>query len=86
MKEYCKGIGVYPIGNLTLSNTTMACMESMHTISTPLWTGIVRDLYQNKEQGMIFLVINAFFTCKVVVLAGMNFKSQINVYFSLALK
>lgn len=57
MKEYCKSIGVYPIGNLTLSNTTMACMESMHTNPTPLWTGIVRDLYEKKEQGMTFLVL-----------------------------
>lgn len=57
MKEYCKSIGVYPIGNLTLSNTTMACMESMHTNPTPLWTGIVRDLYEKKEQGITFLVL-----------------------------
>lgn len=52
MKEYCKGIGVYPIGNLTLSNTTMACTESMHENPTPLWIGIVKDLYQNEDQGM----------------------------------
>lgn len=65
MKEYCKDIGVYPIGNLTLSNTTMACMESMHKSPTPIWTGIVRDLYQNKEQGMACLVINTFSTCQV---------------------
>lgn len=65
MKEYCKSIKVYPIGNLTLSNTTKACMESMHNTSTPLWIGIVRDLYENKEQGMTFLVRNTFSTCQV---------------------
>lgn len=53
MKEYCKSIKVYPIGNLTLSNTSMACMESMHETSTPLWIGIVKDIYQNKEQGQL---------------------------------
>lgn len=60
MKEYCKNIGVYPIGNLTLLNTTMACTESMHENSTPLWIGIVKDLYQNEDQGMTVLVINTF--------------------------
>lgn len=83
MKEYCKSIKVYPIGNLTLSNASMACMESMHETSTPLWIGIVRDIYQNKEQGMIFLVINTFSTCQVFSFARMNFKSLVNDIFSL---
>lgn len=86
MKEYCKSIKVYPIGNLTLSNASMACMESMHETSTPLWIGIVRDIYQNKEQGMIFLVINTFSTCQVFSFARMNFKSLVNENFCLALK
>lgn len=86
MKEYCKSIKVYPIGNLTLSNTSMACMESMHETSTPLWIGIVKDIYQNKEQGMTFLVINTFSTCQVFFLARMNSKSLVNVNFCLALK
>lgn len=53
MKEYCKDIGVYPIGNLTLLKTTMACTESMHENPTPLWIGIVKDLYQNEDQGQL---------------------------------
>lgn len=50
-KKYCKVKGSYPIGNLTLSNITMACAESNHENATPRWIGVVHEVTDKKDQG-----------------------------------
>lgn len=50
-KKYCKAKGNYPIGNLTLSNITMACTESNHKNATPRWIGVVHDVTNTEDQG-----------------------------------
>lgn len=42
-KAYCKNTGAYPVGNLTLSNMAMACIESNHEQSIPRWIGVVKE-------------------------------------------
>lgn len=49
MKEYCKSIGVYLIGNFILLNIIMVCMELMYINLILFWIGIVRDFYEKKE-------------------------------------
>lgn len=52
-KEYCKGKENYPIGNLTLSNITMACTESNHNNTSPGWIGVVREVIKMKDKGQL---------------------------------
>lgn len=50
-KEYCKGKENYPLGNLTLSNITMACTESNHNNTSPGWIGVVHEVNKTEDQG-----------------------------------
>lgn len=45
MKEYCKSIKVYLIGNFILLNILMVCMEFMYEMLILFWIGIVKDIY-----------------------------------------
>lgn len=53
-KNYCKTIGTYPLGNLTLLNSTIACIESTYKTLTPRWIGVVKELFQTQDQGNAF--------------------------------
>lgn len=50
-KENCKVKGYYPLGNLTLSNITMACSESNHNNTSPRWIGVVHEVNKTEDQG-----------------------------------
>lgn len=52
-KEYCKIKGNYPIGNLTLSNITLACTESNHNNTSPRWIGVVHEVNKTEDQGQL---------------------------------
>lgn len=52
-KEYCKATGSYPIGNLTLSNITKACIESSNRETAPRWIGVVKELHQKQDHGQL---------------------------------
>ncbi|XP_034307350.2 uncharacterized protein [Magallana gigas] len=52
-KDYCKITGTYPIGNLTLSNVKMACIESNLSNASPRWIGVVKELHNTQDQGQL---------------------------------
>lgn len=52
-KENCKVKGYYPLGNLTLSNITMACSESNHNNTSPRWIGVVHEVNKTEDQGQL---------------------------------
>lgn len=54
MKDYCKSTGAYPVGNLTLSNVTMACIEYNLSNTSPGWIGVVKELHNKQDQGISF--------------------------------
>lgn len=55
-KKNCKVKGNYPIGNLTLSNITMACNESNHNNTSPRWIGVVHEVNETEDQGNTCLI------------------------------
>lgn len=52
-RNYCRNNGTYLIGNLTLSNIAMACIESNLRQSSPRWIGVVKELYNTHDQGQL---------------------------------
>lgn len=63
-KKYCKVKRNYPIGNLTLSNITMACAESNHKSATPRWIGVVHEVTNKKDQGQLIMASDQIFVKK----------------------
>ena len=63
----CKMLFTYPVGNITLSNKTLACIGLQNT--NPRWIGIVRDQYNGADHGNIS---NIFFHAKHLLIILVN--------------
>lgn len=47
--NHCKRFGTYLIGNVNISNITLACVNLNN--NEPLWTGVIRDQYVKADKG-----------------------------------
>lgn len=45
MKDYCKSIGVYLVGNFILLNVIMVCIEYNLSNISLRWIGVVKEFY-----------------------------------------
>ena len=47
--NHCKRFGTYLIGNVNISNITLACVNLNN--NEPRWIGVIRDQYVKADKG-----------------------------------
>ena len=65
--DICKKKNAYPIGNITLSDSTLSCVDLNNT--DPRWIGIVRDQFIGTDHGKNIGII-MYMTCSTRILSS----------------